>query len=245
MIRRDSVQTLLNEIASRYRAGVEFQLSQLSNIMHGEYTKSTIYKTYDKDGELIRTQEVVSKPSARDITSAINLISKLTGQQDAMRINANAMSGELKRLYRAHTAEKPRRSKANAEAVEADGAGGDGVSVDIVTPTSLSDEPILTRGSGEISDLEKNSVKINEQGDILCKDGSRKGKRGGARVKRPLTERIKANGLSPRGSRAKEGEITVKVDSVDSDGNVASGPDLSRFSAENTEVADGERLFGS
>ena len=217
MLREPMVQGVLQQVLDRHNASIELQIIQLANIAKGEYTKSTIYETYDADGSLVRKQVVSSKPSAKDITSAINLIARLTGQYDAMRVNANAMSSELKRLYRQHTTGDGRRSPVNVATREEE--GGEGARVHIETDPSLSATKIFNRGI---------SPGVNEQGEVLCKDGTRKGKRGGARVKRPLTERIKD--VSPRGSRAKEGEIIVKVDSVDC------SPDLGAFSEDLGEV---------
>ena len=221
MLNSAIVQSVLQEVLDRNNVSIELQLVQLANIAKGEYSKSTIYETYDRDGELVRKQVVTSKPSAKDITSAINLIARLTGQYDAMRVNANAMSSELKRLYRQHTTGDGRRDPSKVASGEV--AGGEEACVHVETDPSLRATQIFNRGISPGGD----SPGVNEAGEALSKDGTRKGKRGGARVKRPLTERIKHIGLSTRGS---EGTVVVEVPAegeiADPDGNVASEADL-------------------
>lgn len=95
-----SVVSTLYTYLAEIGADIKLQLGQLASVAKGSYVRLTTYKRYDADGNLIGTSTVEQLPSAKDVTTAIMTIAKLTGQYDAMRAEAGAMSSELKRLYR-------------------------------------------------------------------------------------------------------------------------------------------------
>jgi len=134
ILHRPSLQGKIHAILQEQGAGIAEQIRVLGQIAKGHYIRTIETTITDAKGN-VSTKVVREQAGPRDIATAINLLAKLTGTYDSMRVKATIATQEAKRLYATIDRDiaKARRVATDAIAgdamqeAEGDGSGGNGL----------------------------------------------------------------------------------------------------------------------
>ena len=99
VLNKVSVRQELEAYVEAQRAGIQVQLSSLVEIASGKYKSTTVTTTTDPRGG-VTVSETVKQCTAGDRINAIATIAKLTGWTDVNRAKGQALSAELKRMFK-------------------------------------------------------------------------------------------------------------------------------------------------
>ncbi len=104
LLKIDSVRSDVERIISELNMGAKVRLNAINCIITGKHRQETTTTTVDAEGKEYKST-TLKAPRASDIVKAVDLVEKITGTYDKNRAVTDAVSVELKAVFRAQRAE--------------------------------------------------------------------------------------------------------------------------------------------
>ncbi len=86
--------------------GRSVQMGALSDVIHSRHITEDSQEYVDESGKVYRKVITRRKPTARDVVSAISTADRISGAREARKVQADAVSAELKSLFRKYSPAK-------------------------------------------------------------------------------------------------------------------------------------------